>query len=279
MHTNYQQFGDLFIHNDYIDLLKDAGLDDFDALMQVEGEKSLDKNKLAKWRKRIVLKCGQKTLFLKRYDKPALKEQLRQRLQGYISTASAEWYWIQKLQQLNINAPVAVAFGKRTKGLIESQSLLITEHVPGESLRTYVKDPAFIEQMKGYHFKQKLIKAVADFVREFHAHGLYHRDLYLTHVFAKFANESGAELSVPEITVIDLQRIIKPWLTLRWRVKDIAGLQYSTPDHIVSKTDRIRWFKLYRNTKKLTLADRSLMRIVYLKAKHIARHSKKHDLG
>jgi heptose I phosphotransferase len=288
MAGDYVEHNGLLVHRDYLEVLRGAGLDSFDALLAVSGEANLKKKGLASWRERIPLGMGTagensadtagsgsggRAFFLKRYTRPPLKEQLRQRLAGFPATAAMEWRWLRRAKELGIAAPIVVAYGLRRRGIIESNSVILTAKVPGISLEKWV--PANVAGLlRDRAFKRILIAAVADLVAKLHGAGLFHRDLYLAHLFL------DGDPASPRLTMIDLQRVIRPRVFVRrWRVKDLASLNYSTPRAAATNADRLRWYKRYRGVERLMSADRALIRAVAAKTQRIARHSAKHRLG
>ena len=270
MKTQLVQHGDLVIHSDYIERLRDEGLDSFDALMGAAGEQNLHKKNLARWRQRIVLRLGSQRLYLKRYRTPPIKEQLGLRLHGFQTAAAVEWYWLRQMKQMSIPVAVPVAFGYRRLGLLHQQSLLLTAEVPGRSLERWV-----VEERNGRltdrRYRAQLYAALATFVRHLHGAGLIHRDLYLAHLFIL----DGCDAS-PKLFLIDLQRVLRPrFLRRRWLVKDLASLNYSTPSGAATSADRLRWFKQYRKIERLSRTDRALARAIAAKTARIARHDAK----
>ena len=248
-----------------------AGRDSFDALMGAQSDIDLHKAGLADWRQRIQLTVplgGRPcTLFLKRYRRPPMDQQVNQRLAGWRDTAAMEWHWLTRLSELGIGAPVPVAYGARRSCLREQASLVITAAVPGVSLEKWV--PAQIDStLADRAFKNKLSGALANLISKLHGRRLIHRDLYLAHVFL-----DTTDLDSPTLTLIDLQRMIRPRLRWqRWVVKDLLALNYSTPVDAASTTDRVRWFKLYGGITRLSDADKKLIRAIAGKTRRVARH-------
>ena len=62
-------------------------------------------------------------------------------------------------------------------------------------------------------------------------------------------------------------------------IKDLASLDYSTPRAAASSADRLRFWKRYRGSRRLSPADKSVIRAVARKTRRIARHSARHGLG
>ncbi|MEM9414586.1 MAG: lipopolysaccharide kinase InaA family protein [Planctomycetota bacterium] len=283
MPTDFLQHEGLTLHPDYAEAFTAAGLDALEALLQTAGEDNLHKPGLADWRQRLRLKLppvgdadGPTVCYLKRYTSPPLKEQWNNRKLGHGDCAAVEWRWLTALDRLGVPGPVPVAYGARRKGLLEDASAVVTAAVPGESLERWVPtqlaDDGALADRKT---QRRLLIAVADLVANLHRHRFIHRDLYLAHIFLDPATLAD---DPPTLTLIDLQRMIRPKLRwTRWVVKDLAALNYSTPPDAASTADRIRWFRRYRNTAKLTPADRALIRAVAAKTRRIASHDAKRN--
>jgi tRNA A-37 threonylcarbamoyl transferase component Bud32 len=270
----YQQHGELQVHQDHLEALHAAGLDSFDALMRAPGEAVLHKKGLAGWRQRVVLHVGGRNLYLKRYRKPPLREQLGLRLRGFGATAQVEWHWLRQLPELGLPGPQAVAYGCRCRAGLERQSLLLTGEVPGKSLEQWV--PGELDRrLADRAFRARLGADVAKLVARLHASRLVHRDLYLSHVYI----DEDADGSV-RLALIDLQRVMRPKLRWRrWMIKDLAALAYSTPPAAASSADRLRFWMRYRGAERLAPGDKAIIRAVTRKARRIARHSARHGLG
>jgi hypothetical protein len=263
----YQQHGELVVHQDHIEALAAAGLDSFDALMSASGEAVLHKPRLAAWRQRVVVRVGERTMYLKRYERPPWREQLRLRLQGFVATAQVEWHWLRQLPELGLPGPLPVAYGCRRRAGFERQSLLLTDAVPGTSLERWVPDQLG-GRLADRGFRIRLAADVARLVGRLHAARLVHRDLYLSHVFIDVAPDGP-----PRLFLIDLQRVIRPRLRWRrWMIKDLAALDFSTPAAAASATDRLRFWLRYRGAQRLSPGDRPIIRAIARKTRRIARH-------
>ncbi len=108
---------------------------------------------------------------------------------------------------------------------------------------------------------------LAQFIKKFHGTGLRHRDLYFSHIFLD---------DLGRFYLIDLTRVFKPVLTSeRYRVKDIAELNYSAPARYFSNTDRLRFYYTYSGCESLTDSDKSFIKKVLHKIRRIEHHEKK----
>ena len=103
---NFEDVDGLLVHPDCSDILARNGMRSLDALMRTEGERRLDKPRLAAWRERIELMLdtdqGPRRFFLKRFTSPPLRQQLRRAVGGYSSTAHVEWTWLTRLARLDV---------------------------------------------------------------------------------------------------------------------------------------------------------------------------------
>jgi heptose I phosphotransferase len=85
--------------------------------------------------------------------------------------------------------------------------------------------------------RERVMVALAETARRFHAAGLFHRDFYWCHFFVSSFEQTSH--------LIDLQRVVrKPWFEWRWRIKDLGQFWYSAPEG-VTDDDRNEWFAVY----------------------------------
>lgn len=163
-----------------------------------------------------------------------------------VTSAENEWNAIRKLDRIGIHTMHLVGYGKRGWNPARLQSFVITEELENTvSLEDFCRDwPA--SRPDGM-VKKKLIAEVARIARSIHLHGMNHRDFYLCHFLLEL---SGKKRPVdPEnivLYLIDLHRVqIRRSTPMRWRVKDIAGLYFSSMDAGLSKRDFLRFVRLY----------------------------------
>lgn len=154
--------------------------------------------------------------------------------------ARNEWEAIHRLQELNIATMNAVAYGERGWSPAGRESFIVTEElIDTISLEDFCKqweslppDPIT---------KNKLIEKVAVIARSLHRNGICHRDFYLCHFLLH--KEGGP---FPKLSVIDLHRaLLRKNLKLRWIVKDIAGLYYSSKKIGLTHKDLLRFLRHY----------------------------------
>jgi hypothetical protein len=268
--TAYNEF---FVEPAYKDGLAEMGLTSLDSVFAFESGKNLTKNNLATHRSRIEFQIHSPAtiLFLKRYDKPPMLAQWRNFLASkkLSSCAYAEVNAAKNLQALGINVPKMIAWGQQFGMIFEKRSFVTIEKIPeGVSLERglpeFYNSPPTFENVKS---RRDFIRDLALFIRKFHDTGYRHRDLYFSHIFWA----SGRRFYL-----IDLARTFKPVLFgKRFRVKDLAQLNYSAPKRYFSNTDRMRFYVAYAGNPKMTPQDKNLIKKIIQKTRRIARHDSK----
>jgi hypothetical protein len=230
---------------------------------------------MAGYRTRIRLQIGAppKNVFLKRYEHPPLPVQLDKWLcnHGPVTCGMFEVKAAKILSAAGVRTAEIIAYGQQKNLIFENRSFVITKQVPNaqsleQKLPDYFDAPATGKNLTA---RRQFIKRLAQFIKTFHNAGFRHRDLYLCHIFCD---------TKECFTLIDLARAFQPWLLRqKYLIKDVAQLYYSTPAKIFSRTDRLRFYRLYSGGKKLICADKAFIRQVISKADVMARHDKKHD--
>lgn len=260
--------GDLTVASSLVPLLECHGLTSLESLMSYADGERLDKGGLPAWRERLRLELTDgrgetKTFYLKRYRQPPWSAQLDRVRAGAAGhgTAWIEWRWMRKLHAAGVGCVQPGAFGESMAGRRERASALLTPAVAGESLERWAAG-------RRGRCPRAMVVQLADSVRRFHGLGLVHRDLYLSHVF-----HDESESEDQRYRLIDLHRVMHPrWWRTRWRVKDLAALNYSTPTRVATAADRVRFLRRYLGVRRLGRRGKALARRVSAKTKRIARH-------
>jgi hypothetical protein len=276
-HVGLVHTGDIQVEPRVTKMLTRAGLRSFQDILESTIGKSLRKPGLQSYRDRIRLELpdengDQRVFFLKRYVRPPLREQLRRMWETSRShgTAWREVHFAKELARQGIPTVRMVAFGERMRGSREVASFGIAAEVRGESLETLAmraaSDPAAVPAWRD---RREIIRQLALIVRRLHENELFHRDLYLCHVF--LTRNAGGEVV---LQVIDLARMLEgPWNSRRWRVKDLASLHYSSPAGLVTRADRLRFLYYYHcGEARGGKADRCLIGEILARARRMASH-------
>ena len=267
-----------FIDREYQAALSESCLTTIEDVFSFDAAKNLTKSNLASYRSRLKFEinfpeqASSTTVFMKRYDCPPVKVQLRNWLShhNHRSEAFREFDAAYKLTATAINTPKVVSYGEQRNTFFETRSFIITEKIPdAESLERKLPDcfdgPPINEKLKQ---RRNFIVQTATFIKKFHETNYRHRDLYLSHIFH---GESG------KFYLIDLARVFRPILMRkRFQIKDIAQVYYSAPGKHFSKTDRMRFYMTYSGQSRLRRKDKAFIRKVINKAEQMARHDIKH---
>ncbi|MEC8860596.1 MAG: lipopolysaccharide core heptose(I) kinase RfaP [Pseudomonadota bacterium] len=191
--------------------------------------------------------------------------------------ARTEWRAIMHLTELGVPTMKVAAFGERGVNPAQRESFLITDEIaPSISLETYCEQ--WSSDRPPRHYRWQLIRAVADIARRMHGSGMCHRDFYLCHFLLSCRQDgSVATDAAPVLSVIDLHRaLIRPALSRRWIVKDIAGLYFSSEPAGLSRTDCFRFIRDYtgQSPAKALREDADFWRQVIIKAGRVARRDR-----
>ena len=221
-------------------------------------------------RKTIAFPHHEKTYFAKIHTGVGWKEIIKNlfQLRWPIISAEPEWKALSKLKTLGIKAPVPVAFGKQGVNPARLQSFIITEAITFTiNLEEFLKT----KNTQEFPVKKRFIEAVANIAKTLHDNGINHRDFYLCHFLLDTAESDPLN---PQIYLIDLHRAqCRRKVPFRWRVKDIAGLYFSTMNFNFTTRDYLRFIRGYTGQPlRATLKqDKFFWRTVRLKANKLYR--------
>ncbi len=255
-----------FLQKKWIELFRQSKLETADDFFSVVGE-PLSKPGLGN-RYRARLSLSQQHFYLKRYEGETLSALLSRWWEDAKRTSPAEREVnvALALSREGIAASAPVAHGRSGNRVTTQKSFVVTAAVPGDSLENFFRGKKQIPLSE----KLKILQAVATFARKFHDHGWRHRDFYLCHIFISNVDR------VPPLTLIDLARVFRPrWRKERWRIKDLAQLNYSASSEIFSRADRLRFVRHYFGCDKLNESQKILVRKIIKKTQAISRHDRK----
>jgi heptose I phosphotransferase len=254
--------------------LSENNLSSFDSFLSIPAEKTIKKVRDDRYTVSVKLLKGGRSVkaYLKRTSYSwftnllkTLRKFTRQR-----GSLVHEFLNLVKLREIGVPSITPVAAGKRTRGL-HCDSFILTEDLGATSkLEDYVPkefSQPFAEEQA--HRKRLLLEAIAEITRGMHRGGVNHRDYYLCHLHILPDAQPW-----PQLFVIDLNRADRrKRVGLRWIVKDLAALNYSAPEFVFSRTDRMRFLKAYLETNRLDASGRRLAVKVIRKTRKIARHA------
>jgi arsenate reductase-like glutaredoxin family protein len=194
------------------------------------------------------IELGGRGYFLKQHFGVGWREIFKNLLQWRLPVVSAknEWRAIQHCERLGVPTLEVMGFGCRGKNPAQLQSFLLTTELTHViSLEDFCKD--WHSQPPEAMLKRGLINDVARSARLLHDNGINHRDFYLCH----FLRDESAP---HKLYLIDLHRAqIRTSTPYRWRVKDLAGLYFSSKDIGLTSRDLLRFLKEYRQGSLRTI--------------------------
>lgn len=152
--------------------------------------------------------------------------------------AQNEFSALELLNAKNIPTMKSAAFGKRGWNPARQHSFLITEELANMvSLEDFVNDERFPA------LRRVIFDTLASSLGAMHSAGVNHRDCYICHYLL------NPEQAVPgdvKLFVIDLHRAqIRKSVPFRYRVKDVAGILFSSFDLKPSGRELLRFAAIY----------------------------------
>ncbi|MCB1614668.1 MAG: lipopolysaccharide core heptose(I) kinase RfaP [Pseudomonadales bacterium] len=199
-------------------------------------------------RKTLSFTLQNRNYFLKYHAGVGWKEIFKNVLQLRLPVlgASNEYHAALELHKLGVATLTPVAFGKKGFNPARQHSFLITEALENcSSLEDICKH--WPSQKPSFLLKKAVIESVAKSGRIMHSHGINHRDYYLCHFLLE--NDAPEKIRKAEsfhCYLIDLHRAGQhKKLPLRWQIKDLSGLLYSTMDIGLTRRDYFRYIKNY----------------------------------
>jgi heptose I phosphotransferase len=214
------------------------------------------------------------SFFLKRYYPLPFKERLTFSLNIFsLYTALREWNNILTFHKLHLPTVIPVAAGMRRKGIWGRQSFLLTKGLEGTERLEDLIPKLFSLPLPPQKILEKrtLIRQLALLTQRMHDFGLNHRDFYLCHILARKDTDKRWELFICDLHRLDRRKKVR----MHWRIKDLAALNYSAPENIISRTDRVRFLKLYLGKEKLDGEARVWIEKIVNKTKKMVRHNTK----
>jgi hypothetical protein len=201
-----------------------SGIDAFDYIMQLDGEMFRDIDN----RRTLRFSLNDKRYFLKAHYGVGWKEIIKNLLQFRLPVLGArnEWCAIQRLQRLDVDTMTLVGYGERGSNPARRQSFVITE-----ALEETVSLEDFCADWEKYPPTTKA-------------------ELRLKRALINRRSTGAMKdaVSLPRLSLIDLHRVqIRKRTPLRWIVKDIGGLWFSSMRIGLTRRDFYRFMTVYKN--------------------------------
>ncbi len=204
-------------------------------------------------RRTLRFERGGRAYFLKTHTGVGWREIVKNLLYFRLPVLGAanEWHGIHHLHRLGIDVPPIAGYGTDSRSPARRRSFIITDE-----LADTVSLEAFCERWAHQappsaaevRLKRQLIQRLASISRLMHANGANHRDYYLCHFLLEHPETAAARATVPRLYLIDMHRMqLRRRTPTRWRVKDIAGLHFSSMHLPLTSRDRLRFVSAYRD--------------------------------
>jgi heptose I phosphotransferase len=258
------------VHPEWKSVFHDSGLRQIDDFFAVTGT-ALSKPGLGmRYRARLDLVQNGKrvSVFLKRYAGEPLKSRLQRWFEDGERHAIAfrEMHVANALERIGIRTFKPLAWGCRGGWGKQQKSFIVMSQVQGESLERWLPRQTELHSRAGWTRKVQLVEQLADFASRLHRNGWFHRDFYLCHIFIQ---DRGGSF---ELALVDLARMFQPrWRANRWRIKDLAQLNFSAPEEFVSRAMRMRFAKHYFGCARLTPAHKAMVRQILRRTERMRR--------
>ena len=266
----------LIINDTYRSLLNQNKLLDFNTLMNYQDVTPVKQVGKERSTVKFMLKDtrGSVGAYLKRYRIPRITT-LTSWLFHFSSTRTAldEWNTIRAFHRTGLPTMTHLAVGlPQGTGLYKSSFLLTREIEDVQRLDHYLPHH-FTPPLHPDYIKEKrsLLKDLALLVKRLHCLGFNHRDLYLCHILVKREAPCTWKIFFADLHRVDYRKKVP----LRWKVKDLAALNYSAAGSSITRTDRLRFIKYYLGEQKLTDQLKSVIKKVLRKTDKICSHNLK----
>lgn len=235
--------------NPWVYLRKDLiDLGDFPRIMAVHGETFRE----APGRKTVRFSRQAKNYFLKTHTGVGWQEIIKNLFYFRLPVLGAmnEWHGAHHLQRLGIDTLTIAGYGTASGNPARRRSFIITDEISDtQSLEEFCsawkhRPP---RQPHEIRYKRWLIENLAKIARRLHNSGANHRDFYLVHFLLQPGLKDGVlHPDASRLFVIDLHRMqLRRKTPKRWKIKDVAGLHYSSMDLGLTARDRLRFVRLY----------------------------------
>lgn len=170
--------------------------------------------------------------------------------------ARREFENLAALRAMELDAPEPVSFGEERKAGWLVRSYLISKGVPSPTpLHEYIRDQlAPLTGEARTRTRRTLIEHLATYTRRLHEHHFVHHDYFWRNILL-------SREDLDHFYLIDAHkgRRWNPWADRQSRASDLAALEAPAP-RFFRRTERLRFFLLYRGHRHLDAGDKALIR-------------------
>jgi len=257
---------DFFVDEFLINHLPENKKECIDYIFSLEGEVYRE----VKSRRTIATVIAGSDYFIKMHRGVGWREILKNILvfKSAALGAKQEYKAIRKMEKAEILVPQVCAYATDGINPAKMNSFIVTKRIYYQyDLEKFCQ--TWPTQPPTLSFKRKLIFRVAEIARKMHAAGMNHRDFYLCHLLLDSRSEVDFDLYL-----IDLHRVqIRKKVPLRWRVKDLSGLYFSSMGMGLTRHDEYYFLMHYyqQPLKSILKKKRFLWWWIHRKAKMLYR--------
>lgn len=242
-------------------LLCQHGLDSLEAVYRCDQGEVIKRTGSVEVRSlRLGFSPHERTVFIKKYWAGHPSQLWSGMFRGVLfgrSKARREYENLDRLRGWGLDAPAPVAFGEERQAGWLLRSFLISESVVDpQPLHVFIRERLqATEAGKQHALRKELIEQLAGFTRRLHENAFVHHDYFWRNILL-----SGGDLK--RFFLIDAHKGRRwfPWEERRARAKDLATLDAPAAPFF-SRTERLRFFLLYRGRPSLNGEDKALLRL------------------
>lgn len=247
-------------------LLREHGLDSMERVYRCALGDVITRSGTTEVR-RITLGSGSEapTIFIKKYWVTRPSQLWSGMLRGTFfgrSKVRCEFSNLERLRAWQLDAPEPLAYGEERNAGWLVRSFLISRSVPNpKPLHVFIRDELVAgAEAKSRLARRELLEKLAAYTRRLHDRGFVHHDYFWRNILL-----SGHDLE--HFFLIDAHkgRNWFPWEERRARAEDLAALDAPAP-RFFRRTERLRFFLLYRGHRRLDAADKALLHLVLQRA-------------
>ena len=173
------------------------------------------------------------------------------------SRVRSEWENLTLFKELGIPVPEIVAYGQERKwGIYRRGAVVLAELVNTENLANIAKEDSPL--LKNPEWIRQIILQIADYTRRFHDQGFIHSDLKWRNILVRNGER-------PQVFFIDCPsgRKYPQALQKKRMIKDLACLD-KVAKKVLSKSQRMMFYKAYCSRKKLIKSDKKFIRKILI---------------
>lgn len=248
--SGYEQVGHVLVLAEAREWLEPLDLTSVDGAFSCEAQRRGPDKALA----RLTAPDG-RTIYVKRYDfnRPSLFVRAMLKLNFPVYSGPQELNNLLAMRAGGLPVPTPLAAGTHDVGP-RRRSFVALAELPGKPLHE-------LPPPQTPTARRARVLAVADLIQKLHSAGFWHKDLYACNLFWDPAHGLG---------LLDCERVERRvgGPPMRWRVKDLAALHYSSS--WPTRTERLRFLLAYLGIKRAEHSTRRLARAIARKALRIA---------